>query len=167
MMTEHGLMHGRNWKGGTITGWIGQQKFDGWRALWTGERLISRQGVEFCAPDWFLKGLPVTPLDCELYLGPGRVGQISAMAWDAGSRLWREATLMTFDAPHAPGGYMARINSIAHHCEFAHVPSTFVVDERIRDRLAELKADGGEGFMVRDTQAGYRHGRSYHLLKVK
>jgi len=41
-----------------VTGWIMSEKLDGVRAIWTGEKLISRNGNEFAAPGWFTAGLP-------------------------------------------------------------------------------------------------------------
>ena len=166
-ITANQLMHGRDWAGGSIDGWIAQEKFDGWRALWTGSQLLTRQGERICAPDWFIRGLPEAPLDCELYLGRGRLGAIGGMAWNSASPLWREAVLMVFDAPAAAGGHRARMRSVSWSCEFALAAPCFEVGPDIMDLLAELKANGGEGYMVREPHAGYRAGRSYHLLKVK
>jgi DNA ligase-1 len=42
-------------------------KFDGVRAYWDSENLISRKGEAIMAPDWFLSILPKIPLDGELW----------------------------------------------------------------------------------------------------
>ncbi len=52
-----------------LAGWWMSEKLDGVRAHWDGRALISRLGNPFHAPDWFLAGLPPTPLDGELWIG--------------------------------------------------------------------------------------------------
>src|SRR5207253_6739875 len=51
------------------TGWWLSEKLDGVRAYWDGRQFLSRLGNLFHAPEWFLAGLPGTPLDGELWLG--------------------------------------------------------------------------------------------------
>src|SRR5712675_1526836 len=51
------------------TGWWLSEKLDGVRAYWDGRQFLSRQGNLFHAPDFFVAGLPATPLDGELWLG--------------------------------------------------------------------------------------------------
>src|SRR5580704_4856852 len=48
--------------------WL-SEKLDGVGAYWNGSQFLSRQGNLFHAPDWFVAGLPNTPLDGELWLG--------------------------------------------------------------------------------------------------
>jgi DNA ligase-1 len=45
-----------------LSGWHLSEKLDGVRAYWDGERFLSRLGNIFHAPEWFLEGLPTTPL---------------------------------------------------------------------------------------------------------
>src|SRR5438045_3542568 len=52
-----------------LADWWLSEKLDGVRAYWDGRALISRLGNRFHAPDWFLEGLPETPLDGELWIG--------------------------------------------------------------------------------------------------
>src|SRR5262249_36088719 len=51
-----------------LAGWWMSEKLDGVRAYWDGTQFLSRQGNRFHAPDWFVAGLPETPLDGELWL---------------------------------------------------------------------------------------------------
>jgi len=51
-----------------LAGWWMSEKLDGVRAWWTGREFLSRQGNVYCAPDWFVAGLPSLPLDGELWL---------------------------------------------------------------------------------------------------
>ena len=54
-----------------LAGWWMSEKLDGVCAYWDGKRFISRLGNEFHAPDWFIAGLPATPLDGELWVEQG------------------------------------------------------------------------------------------------
>jgi DNA ligase-1 len=45
------------------------EKLDGVRAFYDGKQFLSRQGNRFHAPTWFTKGLPLEPLDGELWIG--------------------------------------------------------------------------------------------------
>ena len=164
---HHALMHGRDYAGQDVTGWLAQEKFNGWRALWTGERLLTRQGERLLAPEWFTAGLPSHPLDCELHLGRGRLVEIQRVAWNRNSPLWREARLMVFDAPLAAGGIRERMASITHACEHAEVADVFAVGQDIGERLTVLLAAGGEGYMLREPSAPYRRGRTSSLIKLK
>src|SRR5205807_1941316 len=48
-----------------LAGWWMSEKLDGVRAYWDGAQFLSRQGNRYQAPDWFVAGLPPTPLDGE------------------------------------------------------------------------------------------------------
>ena len=48
------------------------EKYDGIRALWTGEQLITRSGHRISAPEWFTANWPATPLDGELWIDRGK-----------------------------------------------------------------------------------------------
>lgn len=153
-----------------VTGsWIVQEKFDGWRAFWDGEKLVSRQGVPFDAPAWFLAGLPSgLPLDCELFLGYGRRDKLNGCAFNAESPIWNSIRQLVFDSPTTPGGYASRHAAAASAIVGTHAEmiSFSTLAENPPD-LASLKAEGGEGYMLRYPHAPYRAGRSQHLLKLK
>ena len=164
---HHELMHGRDFAGQDVSGWLAQEKFRGFRACWNCTELRSRQGEKFSAPDWFIAGLPAAPLDAELYLGPNRESQLNGMVWNRNSPLWREARLMVFDAPMATGGILERLASVHHDCAQVTIADVFTVGPDIGERLAALLAAGGEGFMLREPDAPYTRGRSKSLLKLK
>ena len=52
-----------------ITEYYASEKFDGYRAIWNGEKFLSRNGKEYTAvPEWFLKSMPSgIVLDGELW----------------------------------------------------------------------------------------------------
>ena len=60
-----------------VSGWWVSEKYDGVRAIWNGERLLSRNGKDLGAPEWFTAGLPKNiRLDGELWMGRGTFDQL-------------------------------------------------------------------------------------------
>ena len=85
------------------------EKLDGVRAYWDGKQFLSRQGNLYHAPDWFMAGLPATPLDGELWLGRKAFQRtVSIVRRQDKSDHWREIPFLVFDAPAAGGGFEER-----------------------------------------------------------
>jgi len=160
-------MHGTDWSGHRIDGWIAQEKFDGWRACWTGSRLITRNGHPYTPPDWFLAGLPPCPLDCELYAGPGQRARLARL--QRGDD-WQVVSLLIFDRPDAPGGILERLAGIPAplplHTMMAPTWRVGSTAEALT-LFASVQSRGGEGLMLRHPAAPYRAGRVDTLLKIK
>jgi DNA ligase-1 len=157
------------------TGWWMSEKLDGVRAYWDGKRFVSRLGNEYLAPDWFVDGLPDTPLDGELWGGRKRfqrtVGLVKRQ--DRGEH-WRELVYVVFDAPAMDAPFEERLETCRatlakRELEFArphdHEPCRSV--EHLRAELARVESLGGEGLMLRKPGSRYQVGRSSTLLKVK
>lgn len=172
-VTHKDLMLAIDWKPWHCAlGWACQEKFDGVRALWTGQRLISRNGMELPAPDWFVRGLPSSPLDCELYAGPGRLRDVTSAIFSHNRPdRWEGLSLMVFDAPDFKCGFSDRsqvvMTQVGEH-PFARPvdssPMPLSMDflrERIRTE------PGLEGFILRDPDAPYVAGRTDRVLKFK
>ena len=97
-----------------LAGWWMSEKLDGLRAYWDGNQFVSRLGNTFHAPDWFLAGLPATPLDGELWVGRGQFARASGLVRRQDkTELWKEVRYLVFDAPSAPGGFEGRIAFVA------------------------------------------------------
>ena len=77
------------------SGSLMSEKLDGWRADFDGHRLTSRNGADYCAPEWFLAGLPSVPLVGELWAG--RVGFERVQSAIRGD--WRGITFNVFENP--------------------------------------------------------------------
>ena len=164
-------MHGEDYAGQDVAGWIQQEKFRGHRCYWNGSRLFTRTGKALMAPAWFTAGLPGIPLDCELYAGVNSEAEVSAIC--NSGRGWERLRLVVFDSPQAPGGYALRheeiVEAIPSMMPFVQVAPFSRVDKPVLlgAQLAELKARGGEGFMLRRPDATYTWGRVDSLLKFK
>lgn len=152
------------------------EKLDGVRAIWDGKVLRTRAGNVIAAPDWFIQGLPATPLDGELWLARGQFDALSgavrkAVPIDAE---WRGISYLVFELPNAVGPFEARAKRIAEivkTAKIAHlkaVPQFRVKDEaELKQKLNQIVAAGGEGLMLHRADAPYVTGRSDVLLKLK
>ena len=155
--------------------WV-SAKLDGVRAYWDGERLWSRRGNPFQAPDWFVSDFPTQPLDGELWLGRGRFAQLSGIVRtvrpvDAD---WRSVRFMVFDVPIADQTFSQRLPRLRELVRQAGSPYLVLVKQQrpgnhqqLMDHLDTVIAAGGEGLMLRRSASFYKAGRSDDLLKVK
>lgn len=159
-----------------LAGWWMSEKLDGVRAYWDGNRLISRLGNPFYAPDWFVAALPAdVPLDGELFSGRKKFQRtVSIVRRQDASDAWREISYVVFDAPRHTGPFEERLRVIeetvtgraaAHLSAHPHEVCRGV--DHLREELARVEALGGEGLMLRKPGSLYEVGRSSTLLKVK
>lgn len=173
------LMHGKDWSGQRVGGWLMQEKLDGLRCLWTGRELVSRNGEKFNAPAWFTAGLPIgVPLDGELFAGYGSLGGISntlARHKSGADCDWKGVRFMVFDAPAFGDDFdvFEYRSSTLEDFVFAaphadSIPTRRVVSlAKLRRELKALHKRGGEGFILRDPNALYVAGRTDKVLKFK
>src|SRR5262245_43757749 len=158
-----------------LAGWWMSEKLDGVRAYWDGKRFISRLGNEFHAPDWFLRGLPKTPLDGELWVERKAFQKtVSIVRRQDKSDHWKQIRYVVFDAPTRSDLFEERLKFLAE-C-LAGAGSEFVLPheqqrcknlEHLRAELERIEGLGGEGLMLRQPGSKYEAGRSTTLLKVK
>lgn len=159
-----------------VTQFLVSEKFDGVRAVWDGKVFHSRAGNVINAPAWFIKGLPKTPLDGELWLARGKFEALSgAVRKDVPvDEEWRGISYLAFELPNAPGTFQARAKRIVEIVKLANIPQLKAVAQfRIKDqaalnaKLKQIVALGGEGLMLHKADAPYLTGRSDALLKLK
>lgn len=146
------------------------EKLDGVRAVWDGEKLISRTGKVFAAPAWFKAGLPANIfLDGELWEDRGMfqqtVGKVRAQNGD-----WSNIKFMVFDIINAAIYETRRLAlrdlDLPSHCRI--VKQVLCRGKLDLDEFeAEILSSGGEGVMLRKPHSRYTHGRTQDLLKVK
>lgn len=158
-----------------LSGWWMSEKLDGVRAYWDGRQFISRQGNLYHAPDWFIDGLPDTPLDGELWIDRKKFQRtVSIVRRQDKSELWKEVRFLVFDAPANGGTFEDRIAFVKdamkkRTLKFARPHEHELCRDVacLRAELARVEALGGEGLMLRQPQSKYHAGRSFTLLKVK
>ncbi|WP_033416245.1 DNA ligase [Hahella ganghwensis] len=155
--------------------WI-SEKLDGIRAYWDGQNLITRNGNVIHAPDWFLKNLPVSPLDGELWAGRGQFARLlSTVSKDSPiDSEWQSVKYMVFDLPSHLGTFDERkqaLQSLIKPLNPNHVQAVkqFKVASQtaLSDHLSVITAKGGEGLMLHRGSSLYQAQRSYDLQKLK
>ncbi len=149
-------------------GWWLSEKYDGWRVMWTGSELVTRDGNTLPAPAAWRAALPAHALDGELYLGRGRFNQVQRAVKCTD---WSELRLMVFDAPDAPGRFEERqafLQSVALPAFASVVPQAVCRGlEHLREFFTSITQHGGEGVMLRASGSAYDRFRSGALLKMK
>ena len=161
--------------GQEFKGWLMSEKLDGVRAVWTGLELLSRNGIKFPAPDWFIESLPAgRPLDGELWIGRGRFQEVLAVLKRKIPRDadWREMRFCVFDSSSVDGSFESRIRG----CEDLVKNSTaaLMIEHRVcrgtadlNDFFREICKCGGEGVMVRRADLAYGRSGPESLGKVE
>jgi DNA ligase-1 len=155
--------------------WV-SEKYDGVRAYWDGQRLLSRGGEVLQAPEWFTAGWPAEPMDGELWAGRGRFEEVTSTVrrqvpdGDA----WRRIRFMVFDLPSHPGRFDERLiayQDLLHRMNrpwVVAVPQNKVLSHAaLGARLQAMVKAGGEGLMLHRGDAPYRALRSDDLIKLK
>lgn len=156
-------------------GWYASEKLWDIRCYWDGRKLWTRGGNNPKLPESFTNQLPCgVELDCGIYCG--RDGQEAArLAVQFGKvDATKPLLLAVYDSPKTPGNWKRRITAagsmIANRCPVAFtVPFKVVTGfEMLRDMVAKIVADGGEGVMIRNPKTTrYETGRTSNLLKIK
>ena len=86
-------------------GWWMSEKYDGFRAIWDGEKFISKNGNVFYAPKEFTKGFPKVRLDGELWAGREKYQTAASIirrqpkSKDYNAEDWNQLKYVVFDAP--------------------------------------------------------------------
>lgn len=155
--------------------WI-SEKLDGVRAYWNGQHFISRQGNIFHAPEWFIKKLPETALDGELWLSRKKFEQLSGMVRRQSSNDsdWSHIKFMVFDLPDSPDTFNERLIQLRKIISGIHEPHIQLVKQFkisnhkiLMKKLDDIVMQGGEGLMLHLGTSFYKNGRSDDLLKLK
>ena len=170
------LLLAESWDNATdLSDWWMSEKLDGVRAYWDGKQFLSRQGNIYCAPAWFIGGLPAVPLDGELWIDRKKFQRtVSIVRRQDKNDLWNEVKFLVFDAPIAAGGFEDRLGFLKDvltrgAAKFArlHAHERCKNLDALRAELARIESLGGEGLMLRRPGSKYVAGRSSTLLKVK
>lgn len=154
--------------GQDVKGWLMSEKLDGIRALWNGERLVSRNNKPIYAPEWFIKPLPKSiQLDGELCLGRGKFQHTVSVVRKKYviEDEWRDLIYYVFDVMEDLP-YEERIKKVP--CNLNLLPWTICKDKQhIFEYYNVMLAHGAEGVMIRNPKATYEYKRTVNLLKLK
>lgn len=156
------------------TGWWASEKYDGVRAYWDGKKLLTRNNNVIHAPAWFLRDLPKTALDGELFIGRKRFDETSGIVRKKTpvDSEWKKIRYIAFDAPQAAGGFESRDKALQSACAgrtwVKRAAQTKVKSAaHLRELFEKVVKAGGEGIMLRAPKSAYERTRSSKLLKVK
>ncbi|EPQ30206.1 uncharacterized protein PFL1_02322 [Pseudozyma flocculosa PF-1] len=166
------------------SGWWVSEKLDGVRAFWDGQRLFSRQNLEWNAPTWWKDQLPKDlALDGELWMRRGEFDLTSQICRTTRSSEWHNIKYMVFDAPSMDGKVVedrwAELKKRFGSTEGIDIDQLqgavirLVHHEKCVDRdhlvalLEEVNGKGGEGLMLRRPGSFYEFKRSRTMYKLK
>lgn len=159
-----------------LANWWVSEKLDGMRGFWDGRSLWTRSGKPIHAPSWFTAQWPAHPLDGELWAGRGRFETTvsTVRRLQPVDAAWREIRFMAFDLPAHAGTFDQRLGGLhelvaqvaSAHLE-AVAQSRVASEQDLKQRLATVMDQGGEGLMLHHGQALYQGERSNGLLKLK
>lgn len=155
--------------------WV-SEKYDGIRAHWTGQQLLSRQGLPIAAPAWFTQGWPSHAMDGELWAGRGQFAAVQSTVAQGAAYApgWRALRYMVFDLPDHEGNFVQRqqaLQAAVQHLaqSWVHAAPQWQVTnhDALMRQLRSLTKQGAEGLMLRHANSPYRPGRSDDLIKLK
>ncbi len=160
----------------SVDDYLISEKYDGVRAIWTGEKLVSRSGKVISAPKWFVKDLPKVWLDGELWSSRGDFEFIASTVSKNKpiDVQWKKIKFMVFDAPDHVQPFMARVKN--YHQIISHINQPHVIaikqfkvadNKSLTSLLAKYQSEGAEGLMLHREDAFFRSGRSINLVKLK
>ena len=165
--------------------WV-SEKYDGVRALWDGEKFLSRGGNIYYAPDWFVRDFPKQTLDGELWIGRQQFELLVSTVRDQepDDRAWQKVKFMVFDMPELSmpelstkglsidfDSRLIQLNKVIKQAniEWLQAVKQWKVSshEKLLQELAVITNAGAEGLMLHRGSSFYRGKRSGDLLKVK
>lgn len=160
-----------------INTYLTSEKLDGIRAIWTGDRLITRKGNPIHAPQWFTAALPADiAVEGELWLGRDQFQPLTRVVLDTqpNDQQWQNVKYMLFDSPLTTGTFQNRLNTLNHlvntiNAAFIQVipQHTLSSNTELEQFLAEIEQQKGEGIMLHHKDNLYQAGRSSGIIKVK
>jgi len=170
------IMSGTVYKDGVnVAEYLVSEKLDGVRAYWDGEKLVSRSGNTFSAPDWFTADFPPEPMDGELWIGRNSFEQtVSTVRRNSPHDGWRKVKYMVFDLPAHKGDFDKRYKHLKKIV--AKSASRYLKPVRqfrvksaknLEKELDRVTKAGGEGLILHKRKSFYQKGKSRNVLKLK
>ena len=159
-----------------ISDYLVSEKYDGVRAIWTGEQLLTRQGNPINTPDWFVAPLPDVWLDGELWTERQDFDALSGIVRThlPNDDDWQRVSYMIFDMPDSQLPFAQRYQNytdLLEQIDAEHIKPIrqlrFNSNEALSDYMDVVVAKGAEGLMLHLASADHRPGRNDALLKLK
>ncbi|PJG84175.1 DNA ligase [Caviibacterium pharyngocola] len=157
-----------------VKNWVMSEKLDGVRGYWDGQQLFTRQNNILTPPSYFIKDFPPFAIDGELFSERNRFEEISAIVRSQKDKGWESLKLYVFDVPNAPGNLFERLSLLKDYLHIHPTPYIRIIEQipirnaaHIRQFLAQVEAQQGEGVVLRNPNAPYETKRSSQILKLK
>ncbi|GEB69525.1 DNA ligase 1 [Pseudoalteromonas carrageenovora] len=163
-------------KHGNIENYLVSEKFDGVRAIWTGDKFVTRKGNAINAPSWFTEALPQVWLDGELWIKRNNFARVSGIVRTKipNNHDWQSVAYQVFDMPDPSIPFSTRYQNYSQLVEKLNLPHIKAVKQHSFNSLQSLTSyfkglttQGAEGVMLHLASAKYKSGRSDALLKLK
>jgi DNA ligase-1 len=153
------------------TGWWMSEKLDGFRAWWTGEDFVSREGNCFQCPDAIRGEMPECELDGELWAGRGNFQYVqSVVTKNFGTESeWGPITYMVIDNPNSTFTQFGLLEGRIMESDYVKV----IPQQQCRGRshlddfFRSITLAEGEGVVLRAADSDYVAGITDTLLKLK
>jgi len=160
------------------TEWLISEKLDGVRAYWDGQKLISKSGLIFNAPQYFIADFPDFALDGELWIARDKFAELSGIVRGQSKEFeekWKDVLYCVFDAPLKKELFADRLifldNAFKYIYKTKYISTITHIECRgkkhLVNELQRVEKLGGEGLMIQNPNSEYKNGRSKDLLKVK
>jgi len=154
--------------------WV-SEKYDGVRAYWDGQQLLTRGGHRVQVPAWFIADFPSYPMDGELWAGRENFEFVSGLVRSHSlDQQWRSAVYMVFDLPASQQPFDTRNQAMQSAIPDLNIPwlkpvpqLKFDSETQLLDHLNQLVESGAEGLMLHKGSAYYAAKRTGDLLKLK
>jgi len=156
------------------TGWWLTEEQPGVRAYWDGNKqfqFISGALVE--PPEFFVKGMPNTPLDGQLWVEGGLTegSLVNSKEPSETEVVWKKLNFLVFDAPNQTTPIEERISylktlewpSHAKVLDLAKCESA----EQLKNLREEITKKGADGILLRKPQSLYEGGKTANFYKLK
>lgn len=169
MKTDKDMMHGYDYAGQDIYGWMASEKLNGCRAFWDGRTMWTRGGKVIRIPETMRRMLPAEALDGEIHAG--RYGFETARQAVQYGRFTPACQFSAFDVPDHPSPFHVRYQYLRTLLPafgpvnyLRHIPG-IALDEAV-SLMLRIQAQGGEGVMLNDPEGFYQPSRTARLLKL-
>lgn len=160
-----------------LANWLISEKFDGVRAYWDGEQLLTRSGYPINTPPGFTEGWPGQHLEGELWIGYGEFSRLAGVIQRHHTQPaeWKSVRFMVFDLPQWPGTFANRHQQlqtlITTSARFPHLQLIAQHPGQDRDalekELEQVLSRGGEGLMLHRASALHQLQRTSDIRKLK
>lgn len=163
-------------EGVDVTKYLVSEKLDGVRGYFDGEKLVSREGRVYNAPEWFLEGFPKECLEGELWIARGKFEEVSGVVRKEvpDEEEWKQVRLMLFDMPQSKEVFEKRYEDMKMLVENSGSKYLQVIEQAeitdhksLMEQLEKIVKNGGEGLMLHRRDALYKAARNDDLLKLK